>query len=77
MGQMQWDFLAPDELDWRANWYEVSHELRDRLNRLNYYQSEGLPWTEVSVAQAWLVQYERERTRLGLNTPSTSPRDSA
>ena len=63
-------------LDWRANWYGVSPELRDRLDRLNHYQSEGLPCTEVSVAQAWLGQYEHERTRLGKNTPPPSPRDS-
>ena len=29
MEQMEWDYLAPHELDWRANWYEVSLELRD------------------------------------------------
>ena len=77
MYQMPLDFLASRDLDWRVNWYEVSPELRDRLERLNYYQSEGLPCTEVSVAQAWLVQYEHERSRLGLNTPPSSPRDSA
>ena len=75
--QMQWDFLAPRELDWWVNWNEVSPELRDRLNRLNHYQPEGLPYTEVSVVQAWLGQYEYERTRRGLNTPPLSPQDSA
>ena len=77
MDQMQWDFLAPRELNWRANGCEVSPELRDRLDRLNHYLSLGLPCTELSVAQAWLCQYGHERTRLGLNTPPPSPPDSA
>ena len=51
---MEWDFLAPREQKWRANWYEMWPVLRDSLNRLNEYESEGLPVTELSVAQAWL-----------------------
>ena len=54
MTQMEWDFLAPREPNWWANWCGVSPELRDRLCRLNKYQSEGLPVTELRVAQAWL-----------------------
>ena len=35
MTQMEWDFLFPREPSWRANWYQVSPELKDRLDRLN------------------------------------------
>ena len=69
MTQMEWDFLPPREPDWRANWSEVTPELRDRLARLNHHQSEG------SVAQGWLGRYEHERTRIGLDTPPSYPGD--
>ena len=75
MIEKEWDFLAPHEPNWRTNWYEVSSELRDRLNRLNDYQSEGLSCTEISGAQALLVRYEADITSTdqGLDTPQASP----
>ena len=50
----------------------MSPELRDVLNRLTKYESEGLSVTGLSVAQAWLDRYEQERTSLGLDTPPIS-----
>ena len=73
MTQMELDFLAPRESSWRANWYDITPELRDRMDRLNKCESEGLTVTELSVAQAWLARYEHERTSLGLDTPLQSP----
>ena len=64
MTQMEWDSLAPRETNRRANWYDISPELRDRLNRLNEYETDGLPFIELSVTQAWLARYEHERNRL-------------
>ena len=55
MTQMEWDFLAHREPNWRANWYKVTPELRDRLKRFNEYQSEGYPVTELSLINASLV----------------------
>ena len=73
MTQMEWNFLAPREPNWRTNWYEVSPELRDRLRRIYEYDSDENIYTEVSVTQAWLARYESERTNLGLDTSPVSP----
>ena len=76
MTQMEWDFLAPRETNWRANWDEVSSELRDRLRRLIEYNSDGNIYTEGSVAQAWLTRHKSEQTDLNLDTPPVTPSTS-
>ena len=39
MSQIELEFLALRELDWKANWYEITPELRERIERLNLHQS--------------------------------------
>ena len=73
MTQMEWGFFAAREPNWRAKWYKVSPELREKSDRLNDYQLDEYSVTELSVVYAWLDGYEAERTRLGLDTPPESP----
>ena len=73
MTQMKCEFLAPREPHWRPNWRPMTSKLIDRIDRLNEYQAKGLPYDAFSIAQAWLAQYMDERSRLGLDTPPTSP----
>ena len=49
MTQFEWDVLAPRETNWRADWYQVTPMLRDRLDRLHEYDLEPFPYTDVSM----------------------------
>ena len=82
MHQMMWDFLAPWSRHWQDQWYasmpsNEGTEIRNKFRRLRDYDAMVPRPTEASVACDRLERYERERTRLGIDTPPRTERSGS